>query len=48
VTLGYKFPRTAATLQLGVSNLLNTGYRSFVGVPTIGRLGMVRLRYELF
>jgi len=48
LTLGYKVPSTAATVQLGVSNLLNTGYRSFAGVPTIGRLGMVRLRYELF
>jgi outer membrane receptor for ferrienterochelin and colicins len=48
LALGYEVPSTAATLQLGVSNLLNTGYRSFAGVPTIGRLGMVRLRYELF
>jgi len=48
LTLGYEVPRTAATVQLGVSNLVNTGYRSFPGVPTIGRLGMVRLRYELF
>jgi iron complex outermembrane receptor protein len=47
-TLGYKVPGTAATVQLGVSNLLNTDYRSFVGVPSTGRLAMARVRYELF
>ncbi|MGD2044965.1 MAG: TonB-dependent receptor [Gemmatimonadota bacterium] len=48
LTLGYKLPTTAATLQVGVSNVLNTPYTSFAGVPTTGRLAMVRLRYELF
>jgi iron complex outermembrane receptor protein len=48
VAVGYKVPSTAATLQVGVSNVLNTGYSSFSGVPEVGRLGMVRLRYDLF
>ena len=45
---GYEVPNTAATLQLSVSNVFDTGYRSFPGVPNIGRLAIVRVRYELF
>ena len=45
---GYEVPNTAATLQLSISNVFDTGYRSFPGVPDIGRLAMVRVRYELF
>ena len=45
---GYEVPNTAATIQLSVNNVLDTGYRSFPGVPKIGRLGIVRVRYELF
>jgi len=48
VTLGYRLPNTAATLQVGLSNLLNTPYRAFVGVPTTGRLAMARVRYDFF
>ncbi len=48
VTLGYKVPSTGVTLQLGVSNLLDTPYRSFVGVPLARRLAMARVRYDLF
>ena len=48
LTLGYKVPQTQATLQLTVSNLFDSGYRSFVGVPEIGRFIMVRVRYDLF
>ena len=48
LTFGYKFPRSNATLQLTVSNLFDTGYRSFVGVPEIGRLLMVRVKYDIF
>ena len=47
-TLGLRVPGTAATLQIGVINLFGTAYRSFVGVPSVGRLAMARLRYELF
>lgn len=48
LSLGYRVPSSSATLQLSVTNLLDTPYRSFVGVPAIGRLAMVRVRYELF
>ena len=47
-TLGVRIPGTAGTLQFGVINLLDSAYRSFVGVPSVGRLAMVRLRYDLF
>ena len=45
---GYEVPNTAATLQLSVNNVFDTGYRSFPGVPRVGRFAMVRVRYELF
>lgn len=48
VNLGYRIPNTTATVQLSVNNLFDTGYRSFVGVPSMGRFAMVRVRYELF
>ncbi|MFQ5537250.1 MAG: TonB-dependent receptor domain-containing protein [Gemmatimonadota bacterium] len=48
VNLGYKIPNTAATIQASVTNLFNTGYRSFVGVPKIGRFAMFRVKYDLF
>jgi iron complex outermembrane receptor protein len=47
VTLGYKIPNTAATLQLAVTNLFDESYRSFVGVPEIGRFIMARIKYDL-
>jgi iron complex outermembrane receptor protein len=48
VNLGYKVPNTRATVQLSVTNVFDTAYRSFVGVPDIGRFAMVRLKYDLF
>ncbi len=48
VTGGYEVPNTAATLQLTISNLFNSDYQSFVGVPSIGRFTMLAVRYELF
>lgn len=48
VNFGYKVPHSAATLQLSINNLLNKEYRSFVGVPNIGRFAMVRVKYDLF
>ena len=45
---GYEVPNTAATLQLSINNVFDTDYRSFPGVPNIGRLAIVRVRYELF
>ena len=46
LTLGYRIPNTGATAQLYVSNILDSGYQSFVGVPDIGRLALVQLKYE--
>ena len=48
LNLGYRVPRSAATLQLSINNVLNKEYRSFVGVPNIGRFAMVRVKYDLF
>ena len=46
-TLGYDLPMTpGASVQLGITNLFNEPYRSFVGVPEVGRLALLRLRYE--
>jgi hypothetical protein len=33
-------------LQLSVQNLLDEEYRSFPGMPRIGRMALVRLRYQ--
>lgn len=48
ITAGYKVPGTRATLQLSVTNVLDSEYRSFVGVPAIGRFSMLRVKYDLF
>lgn len=45
---GYLIPRTRATVQLTVSNLFDKPYRSFVGVPDIGRFALLRVKYDLF
>ncbi|HSM61513.1 MAG TPA: TonB-dependent receptor [Longimicrobiales bacterium] len=45
--LGYRIPNTRATAQLSVTNLFDSDYRSFVGVPSIGRFAMIRLKYDL-
>jgi len=41
-------PNTRATVQLSVNNVFDTEYRSFVGVPNIGRFAMARVKYDLF
>ena len=47
VTLGYALPTIrGASLQLAVTNLFDEDYRSFVGVPKVGRLALLRLKYE--
>jgi iron complex outermembrane receptor protein len=46
--LGYQIPNTSATLQLTVNNIFDAGYRSFVGVPEIGRFAMFTVKYDLF
>jgi outer membrane receptor protein involved in Fe transport len=35
-----------ASLDLSVQNIFDTEYRSFPGVPDIGRFAMLRLRYQ--
>jgi outer membrane receptor for ferrienterochelin and colicins len=46
LTLGYRFGGTGLSAQLSMQNALNTPYRSFPGVPEIGRFTMLRLRYD--
>jgi outer membrane receptor for ferrienterochelin and colicins len=47
LTLGSRLPGVQrATLQLNVQNLFDVGYRSFPGSPEIGRMAMLRLRYD--
>jgi iron complex outermembrane receptor protein len=48
VNLGYKIPNTQAELQLAITNLFDSPYRSFVGVPEIGRFAIARVKYDLF
>jgi iron complex outermembrane receptor protein len=48
LTLGYRVTQlNGAEIQLGITNLFNEGYRSFIGVPSIRRMGLLRLRYPL-
>jgi iron complex outermembrane receptor protein len=42
---GYDLPIPGASLQLSISNLFDEEYQSFIGVPVIGRMAMLRLRY---
>ena len=47
MNLSYRLPMVrGTTVQLMVQNLLDEDYRSFPGVPTIGRMGMLRLKYD--
>jgi len=45
--IGYRLPMLPnATLQLSVQNVLDEAYRSFPGVPTIGRMALFQLKYS--
>jgi iron complex outermembrane receptor protein len=46
VSAGYRLPFPGASLQLSVSNLLDEDYQSFIGVPIVKRMAILRLRYE--
>ncbi|CAN5682335.1 hypothetical protein BH23GEM9_BH23GEM9_13640 [soil metagenome] len=47
LNVGYALPQLrGATIQLSVQNLLDEDYRSFPGVPNVGRMGLLRLRFE--
>jgi outer membrane receptor for ferrienterochelin and colicins len=47
LTVGYSLAQLrGATAQLSVQNVLDHSYRSFPGVPNIGRMALLRLRYD--
>lgn len=47
LNLGYNIRQLpGASVQLNISNLLDEDYQSFIGVATVGRLALLRLRYE--
>jgi outer membrane receptor protein involved in Fe transport len=48
LTAGYRVPGARrVTVQGTVTNLFDDEYRSFPGVPVIGRLALLRLRVDL-
>jgi iron complex outermembrane receptor protein len=48
LTLGYRVRALRdVELQLGVTNVFDEGYRSFIGVPEVGRMALLRLRMPL-
>jgi outer membrane receptor for ferrienterochelin and colicins len=46
LTGGYRLPIRGASLQLSVNNLFNDKYQSFIGVPPVRRMALLRLRYD--
>jgi outer membrane receptor for ferrienterochelin and colicins len=46
LTAGYQLPFRGASLQLSVTNLFDEEYQSFIGVPTTGRMAILRARYQ--
>jgi iron complex outermembrane receptor protein len=47
LTAGYRLPGIeTASLQLSVQNILDDEYQSFPGVPAVGRLALLRLKYD--
>ncbi|MGH7575598.1 MAG: TonB-dependent receptor plug domain-containing protein [Longimicrobiales bacterium] len=47
LALEYRLPRfSGVALQLSISNVFDRPYRSFAGAPEIGRLALLRARYE--
>jgi iron complex outermembrane receptor protein len=47
LTAGYRLPISGASLQLQINNLFDEKYQSFVGTPEIGRMAILRLKYDL-
>ena len=48
VTAGYQLPfQPQARVELTVYNALNNLHREFVGAPELGRLALVRVKYEM-
>jgi len=47
LSVGYRLPRfPGASVQLSVQNLLDEEYQSFPGLPRVGRLALLRLKYD--
>jgi outer membrane receptor protein involved in Fe transport len=47
LNVGYRIPGlTGVSAHLDIQNLFDNEHRTFVGTPLLGRLAMVRLRYE--
>jgi outer membrane receptor for ferrienterochelin and colicins len=47
VGVGYRIPQLrGASIQLSVQNVLDEDFRAFVGTPTLGRMAMLRLKYD--
>ncbi len=47
LNLSYRLPgMSGATAQLAVTNLLDREFQSFPGTPDVGRMAILRLRYE--
>jgi outer membrane receptor for ferrienterochelin and colicins len=47
VNLSYRLPGMGnATAQLSIQNLLDNSFQSFPGTPSVGRMALLRLRYE--
>jgi outer membrane receptor for ferrienterochelin and colicins len=47
IAAGYRLAQLPGTsVHLSIQNVLDAGYRSFAGVPDVGRMALIRLRYE--
>ncbi len=46
LNVGYMFKNTGVGVQLDVSNIFDTDYQSFVGVPHFGRYMMLRMLWQ--
>jgi outer membrane receptor for ferrienterochelin and colicins len=47
IVAGYRLPIQGATIQLNIQNVFDEKYQSFVGTPEIGRMAILRLKYDL-
>jgi len=47
LSMGYRLAAVpGASVQLSIQNAFDSEYRSFAGVPAIGRMALLRIRYE--
>ena len=47
LSLGYRFGKLGLWVQLDVQNMFDEAYTAFPGAPSIGRLTLLRLRYDV-